>query len=386
MRKRSRVLLFLALALASAVVLVPGAARASDHADPLILADLTPGLTGLFLFPDGDRMVFILGTHRALRADGPYDLEPYEFAIHVDLDSRISFTDAEDRARYGGTIVDPAGIDPEVTMAFRLNDDATLHEQRFEGLRSANGIRIETGVFDDPFIFPRFFGTNIIAIVVSVPRTAFPANQRDWLLWGTTTEDGELVDHVGRSNRTQLARFDILNTLAPSEHLPKIQQAHDFWERKANFFDQIGTYGQPVKSLINAMFAIRHYDSLPDVMIYTSRYPSGYPNGRRLEDDVVLLTCQVGECLLMEAAFTDTEEWPRQTVNDKEFLSGFPYLAEPWPAKEPARKGFRWGLWITIFLILLVILLFILSIVGFLCLFRKWRDRRRTGKVAATTA
>jgi len=385
MPKRSLVPLVLALiAVVALVVLAPGAARASDHADPLILADLTPGLTGLFLFPDGDRMVFILGTHRALSVDGPYDLEPYELAIHVDLDSRISFTDAEDRARYGGTIVDPAGIDPEVTLAFRLNDDATLREQRFEGLRSTNGIRVETGVFDDPFIFPRFFRTNIIAIVVSVPRTAFPANQRDWLLWGTTTEDGELVDHVGRSNRTQLARFDILNTLTPSEHLPAIQKAHDRRECAANFFDQIGTYGQPAKSLINAMFAIRHYDSVPDVMIYTSRYPSGYPNGRRLEDDVVLLTCQVGECLLMEAAFTDTEEWPRQTVNDKEFLAELPYLAEPWPAKEPARKGFRWGLWITILLILILILILVLSVVGLICVIRRWRAKRNAPVAPAT--
>lgn len=384
MPKRS--LVPLVLALVSAVVLAPGAARASDHADPLILADLTPGLTGLFLFPDGDRMVFILGTHRALSVDGPFDLEPYEFAIHIDLDSRISFTDAEDRTRYGGTVVEPAGIDPEVTLAFQLNDDATLREQRFEGLRSANGIRVETGVFDDPFIFPRFFGTNIIAIVVSVPRAAFPANQRDWLLWGTTTEvdGGDLVDHVGRSNRTQLARFDCLNTLPPTEHLSAIHEAHDFWEGTANFFDQIGTYGQPVKSLINAMFAIRHYDSVPDVMIYTSRYPSGYPNGRRLEDDVVLLTCQVGECLLMEAAFTDTEEWPRQTVNDKEFLAGFPYLAEPWPAKEPAHKGFRWGLWITILLILILILILVLSVVGLICVIRRWRAKRNAPVAPAT--
>ena len=383
MRKRSLVPLFLPVALVLFALLVPSTARASDHADPLILPDLTPGLTGLFLFPDGDRMIFILGTHRALRVDGPYDLEPYEFAIHVDLDSRISFTNAEDRARYGGTIVDPSAIDAEVTLAFRLNDDASVHEQRFEGLRSTNGIRVESGVFDDPFIFPRFFGTNIIAIVVSVPRTAFPANQRDWLLWGTTTKDGELVDHVGRSNRTQLARFDCLNTVPPSEHLGVIQEAHDFWEKAANFFDQIGTYGQPPKNLINAMVAIRHYDDVPDVMVYTSRYPSGYPNGRRLEDDVVLLTCQIGECLLMEAAFTDTEEWPRQTVNDKEFLTGFPYLAEPWPARPPAEPGPRWGLYITILLILLLIVWFILSIVGLVCVFRKWRAKRRTRTATA---
>ena len=365
--------------LLSALALAPGALRASDHADPLISPDLTPGLTGLFIFPDGDRLVLVLGTHRALTVEGPYNLEPYEFAIHMDLHSEVSYDDAEDRARYGGTVVDPANISPDVTLSFRLDENANLVQQRFEGLRETNAVQVWTGVRDDPFIFPRFFGTNVIAIVVSIPRSAFPADQRDWILWGATYEvdGGDQVDHVGRSNRTQLARFDILNTLPPSEHLPKIHDAAHFWQRAANFFDDLGTYGQPVESLINAMFKIRHYDYHPDVMLFTTRYAAGYPNGRRLPDDVVLLTCQIGECLLMEAAFTDTEEWPRQTVNDKDFLAEFPYLAEPWPAKEPAKKGFRWGLWITILLILLLILTLILAVIGLLCVIKRYRGRKR---------
>ena len=379
MLKRS--LVPLVLALVAVVAIAPGAARASDHADPIVAPDLTPGLTGLFLFPDGDRMVFVLGTHRALSVAGPYNLEPYEFAIHVDLDSRISFTDAEDRARYGGTVVDPTAISPEVTLAFRLNDDATLHEQRFEGLRSTDDIQVYTGVRDDPFIFPRFFGTNIIAIVVSIPRAAFPANQRDWLLWATTTEvdGGDQVDHVGRSNRTQLARFDFLNTLAPSEHVAAIQEMHDKRERTSTFLGQIAV---PLKNFFDVMFPIRHYDFHPDVMVFTSRYPPGYPNGRLLPDDVVLLTCQIGECLLMEAAFTDTEEWPRQTVNDKEFLAGFPYLAEPWPAKAPKPQGFRWGLWITILVVLVVIVVILL--IG--CLLCRWISRRRAKRPVPAAA
>ena len=383
MPKRS--LVPLVLALVALVAFVPGAARASDHADPIVAPDLTPGLTGLFLFPDGDRMVFILGTHRALSVAGPYNLEPYEFAIHVDLDSRISFTDAEDRARYGGTVVDPTAITPEVTLAFRLNDDATLHEQRFEGLRSTDDIQVYTGVRDDPFILPRFFGTNIIAIVVSIPRTAFPANQRDWLLWGTTTEvdGGDQVDHVGRSNRTQVARFDFLNTLPPSEHVAAIRKVHDQWERRASFVSDWPKFGAPVANLINAIFAIRHYDFVPDVMIYTSRYPPGYPNGRLLTDDVVLLTCQLGDCLLFESAFNDTEEWPRQTVNDKELLTGFPYLAEPWPPKEPAKpQGFRWGLWITILVVLVVIV--VIMLIG--CLLCRWISSRRAKQPAPAAA
>lgn len=373
LRKPVPVLLTL---LVAAIAFAPGALRASDHADPIISPDLTPGLTGLFIFPDGDRLVLVLGTHRALTAAGPYNLEPYEFSIHMDLHSEVSYDDAEDLARYGGTVVDPAGISPDVTLSFRLDENANLVEQRFEGLRETNRIQVWTGVRDDPFIFPRFFGTNVIAIVVSVPRAAFPRDQRDWLVWGTTTEvdGGDQVDHVGRSNRTQLARFDFLNTLPPDEHVPAIDEMSHKRERVSNFLGQIAA---PLQSGYNTMFPIRHYDFQPDVMIFTTRYGAGYPNGRRLTDDIVLLTCQIGECLLMEAAFTESEEWPRQTVNDKEFLDELPYLAEPWPAKEPAKKGFRWGLWITLFVVLFTLFLIV---VGLVCVIKKlvsWKRSRR---------
>ncbi|OYV21620.1 MAG: hypothetical protein CG438_279, partial [Methylococcaceae bacterium NSP1-1] len=78
---------------------------------------------------------------------------------------------------------------------------------------------------------------------------------------------------------------------------------------------------------------VRHYDYVPDVMVYTNQIEPGFPNGRRLEDDVALLTCNQGDCPLQENAFIDTKQWPRATVNDKPLLTTFPYLAEPWPAR-----------------------------------------------------
>ncbi|MGH8579021.1 MAG: DUF4331 family protein, partial [Gammaproteobacteria bacterium] len=89
------------------------------------------------------------------------------------------------------------------------------------------------------------------------------------------------------------------------------------------------------------VFTFRHYDYVPDVMIFTKRYPVGFPNGRRLIDDVAVLTCQQGDCPLIEASYGDTKQWPRATRNDKPFGEEFPYLAEPWPAKpsQPAAGG-----------------------------------------------
>jgi hypothetical protein len=83
------------------------------------------------------------------------------------------------------------------------------------------------------------------------------------------------------------------------------------------------------------LFKIRPYDDFPDVMIYTKQYPIGFPNGRKLTDDVAALTCDRGDCALVEGAYIDSPQYPRATVNDKPFLKEFPYLAEPWPSSPP---------------------------------------------------
>jgi len=361
------------VAVAATLLLVtafPRPLSASDHADPITLGTLEAGLTGLFVFPDGDDMVLALGVVRGLTSPGPFDLEPYEYDIHMDLHSPVSYSSAEDRARYGGTVVEPSGISPDVNLRFRLNDDTTLAEKTFEGLQSTDGIEVWTGIRDDPFILPSFFGTNIVAIVVRIPMSAFPAGQQDWLIWGTTSEDGEQIDHVGRANRTQLGRFDFLNTLPPSEHVAAIRKAHDRRDRLASL---VGKIFPPAVNLIDLQFSIRHYDFAPDVIIYTTRFPPGFPNGRRLSDDVALLTCQNGDCVLIESAYLQTEEWPRQTTNDKTFLTEMPYLAPPWPPKQEQLKEPSTGCW-PVLLIGFVLVVLVLVWV----LFRCWRRKRRS--------
>jgi hypothetical protein len=200
----------------------------------------------------------------------------------------------------------------------------------------------------------------------------FPEGQQDWLIWGTTSKDGKQIDHVGRANRTQLARFDFLNTLPPSEQVAAIRKAHDSRERLSKL---VGKIFPPAVNLITLELSIRHYDFAPDVMIYTTRFPPGFPNGRRLTDDVALLTCQTGDCVLIESAFLQTKEWPRQTTNDKEFLTEFPYLAAPWPPKEEQIKEPPTGCWPVLALGFLLLVLLVL-----LALVRCWRRRRRLAR------
>jgi hypothetical protein len=327
-------LLFAALFLFSACLL-PGASRASDHADPMWLAEdeQEANITGLFFYPDGDRWIAILDVRRSLVGPPPYNLEPFEYDIHFDFHTKLRFDNAEDVARYGGTIDQPEGIAPDATIRMRLNNDVTVKEQSFKGLTNPGDIKVYTGVRDDPFIFPRFFKVNVVTMAFSIPKSSFPETADSWLLWATSkrADGGEQIDHVGRSNRTQLGRFEILNTIPPSQHVAEIREKG---ASRAEVQDFLKQWLPPVANLNQLSgYFIRHYDAVPDVMVFTTTRPPGFPNGRRLEDDVALLTCAQGDCPLQENAFIDTTQWPRATVNDKPLSKDFPYLADPWPYK-----------------------------------------------------
>src|SRR5438477_398686 len=54
----------------------------------------------------------------------------------------------------------------------------------------ADRVQWYSGVRDDPFIFPMFFGTNVIAMVMSIPLDCFPGGQQDFLFWGTSHHRG----------------------------------------------------------------------------------------------------------------------------------------------------------------------------------------------------
>jgi hypothetical protein len=328
-------LLYARVVLLSLWSLLPLGVIASDHADPIDLDPTTqePNITGLFFYPEGDNMIVVFNVRRSLTAAPPYNFAPYEYTVNFDLHSQLTFDNQEDKARYGGTIVNPDGIEADANVTIHLNDDASLKDKTIKGLKNPESIVLYTGVRDDPFIFPRFFNVNVVTMVMQIPKAAFPENQQDFLLWGTskTIKDGKQIDHVGRSNRTQLGRFDILNTVHPSRHVALINEKAESRKKLQDFFAAC----IPALAQLNQLsgLLIRHYDKVPDVMIYTNRFAPGFPNGRRLTDDVALLTCNQGDCPLQENAFIDTEQWPRSTVNDKPFMNEFPYLADPWPAR-----------------------------------------------------
>ncbi len=340
-------LLKFAVTLIVVALLLPAAGVASDHADPQTLTKLEPGITGLFAFPKGDDLVVILTVRRNLTSPGPYDLEDYEYTIYMDLTSKVLHGNAEDVARYGGTVLEPGNIAHDVAIRFRLDNEAKLQDgyPDFAGKTTLVGYEsfpVAVGVYDDPFIFPPFFGKNVIAMAVSIPFASFSGSQQDWLLWATSTKarNGKQIDHVGRSNRTQLGRFDFLNTLHPSMHVDAIHKKSDRRmslqrgpSHLAGHFLPIGVGAGAFEYLLQ----IRRYDLHPDVMIFTTRRPPEFPNGRQLEDDVAGLTCAQGDCVLQEVAQIKYE-WPRPEENDRPFSDEFPYLAAPWPDQPEDRK------------------------------------------------
>ncbi len=167
-----------ALILLAALVVSAPPARASDHADPLHLTDPNSNITGLFIFPKGDQYILIFNVRKSLVGPKPYELSPYEYVVHIDLTTPVTFNSEEDRNRYGGTIVSPEKIHDDATITVRLNDDTTLKGIAYTGLKNTDNIRIYTGVRDDPFIFPRFFNVNVISMVLGIPKASFPKGSR----------------------------------------------------------------------------------------------------------------------------------------------------------------------------------------------------------------
>ena len=274
------------------------------------------------------------------------------------------------QALYGGIVDNPAGIAEEAVLDYHLNFatdgenseaslDANLSSIQgipgrlnvvAEGRKSLNGekdivtakpwkageINVQAGVFDDPFIFPRFFRSNVVGIVTSIPlsRLHRPDGQavrgHPILLWATTHRpDGKVSDHVGRSLRTQLPRFGYLNELHPSKHVAEIMRVHD----------QPNLMENGLATLLPPLEAHRHYDFAPDVMVYDLAKPAKFPNGRWLGDDVSQTLADAGETLLYELSYAESKQIPRATTNDKEFRATFPYLAPRWTAAEIADFG-----------------------------------------------
>jgi len=279
-----------------AVVGVGLLARASDHDDTPLLKTMPrhdARLTDLFAFTRGENLVLVV----CLDPTVPPAATSYVFAsdltvtINVDTKRAVRFVDADDLAAYGGTILDPEKIEPDIVFEITVDALGQAHLST-RGL-SRHGqwpIQFFAGLRDDPFIRGPRIGRNVPALVVELPARAVVGNRpRPVLIWANSRVDdimGPFQEHAGRSLRSQFVENDPLNLRTPAEHA--------------------------------AMLGV-----VPDVVILDTSVPVAFPNGRELTDDVVDL---VGDARVLN---TDA---PFPAANDVPFLTTFPYLAEPHPA------------------------------------------------------
>lgn len=156
------------------------------------------------------------------------------------------------------------------------------------------------------------------------------------------------------------------------------------WDERYRFLRSFAnSQVRALSDVVQLLVQIRKYDVVPDVMIYTNRFPPQFPNGRQLLDDVAALTCAAGDCILQELAFIEGG-WPRALVNDKPFLADWPFLAEPYPdsAEAPPATKSIWPYIIGIVILFALVSWGVVEIIRRLIVWLWWRWRRRPAVAA----
>ena len=364
-----------------------------------------------------DSLVIIMCMRRQLTDSTKLRFEPYTFTIHIDVDRTVLFPSESDLnepaapmnhthsvtqshthhaddaalsvleafARYGGKIEEPHMISEDIKIEFQLTDNAELRAApKYVGAAAAkwssdSRVRPMAGVYDDPFIFPAFFGTNVVAFAIRIPLDLFPKGNTDFLLWGSSREGNTPIDHVGRSLRTQNPRFEILNKLHPSKHVKRLLDERD----NPSLMRDVA-----LRLNLASIYAYREWDFVPDVMCFSLRYPVGFPNGRLLTDDVAAILAQHGDTLLYELSFQDPKaRWPRSETNDRSddpntpgvFKPKFPYLLSPLPDRpQPPPRSLTNASVVKLFTILIGLISFlVVSHLVFAKLYFRWQLRKR---------
>ncbi len=284
----ARACLALAILGSSAV----GLLLASDHGDvPTGISGprQDANLTDLHAFVVGQNLVLALSTNPTIPPGATSYVFPTDVTFELNLDND-SAVDPADPGGNGGTILRPSHISEDVTFRVRFAADGSAKIQRLgHGERDgadAGLVSFFAGLRDDPFIRGPRQGRNVAAIVLEVPLSSVLDKQSTLLIWATSKVDdfdGPFQDLAGRSLKSMFPE----NALMDTRH-PRFQQ--------------------------------RRMGKAPDVMIYNTALPAAFPNGRALTDDVVDI---VGDNRVL------ANDAPFPSTNDKPFLTGFPYLAQP---------------------------------------------------------
>lgn len=188
------------------------------------------------------------------------------------------------------------------------------------------------------FVYPRpigtarnFFGPNVnlLAMILELPSSTFGGNGANIGYWGRTEVNGVQVDRMGRpgintvlippvprNNLTRGERRNAFNAGIPSNDRRDFKA--DMVSVLMGFFGRNATDADGLSNFL-----------LPDILTFQVGNASGFPNGRRLRDDVIDI--ELG--LLTNGAIT-TDNVPddngtRITDGNMGTVAAFPYVGPP---------------------------------------------------------
>lgn len=284
-------------------------ALASDHTDTPLHIDTgrdDARITDFWSFTQQGRLVMIMGINPFLPAEVREYVFPTDvtYSFFIDRDSSVSFNDPIVKAAFGGTVDTPIRIREDITFNVTFDNwnrpkVEVVGRSTSESERIRERMRVFTGLRAEAFIFAPFVNNNIGAIVIDVPLSEIKRENDDTLLlWTTSSVDdfaGRFQELGGRTLNSQFDEKLALNFIHPSQH--------------------------------RAALGVN-----PDLIILDTRAPSGFPNGRRLQDDIV------DKVAALPAPFNDARAFDLEftlagfhaTLADIAPLPGaFPYLASP---------------------------------------------------------
>lgn len=354
-------------------------ASAADHRDsPLNVSNPTADINDVYAFrspENANNLVvaisvnpLIIPSDNATR--GVWD-KSTGYQIHVDQN---------------GDLIDEATVDIRVTgnpdqliisgLGSPLTVPITLPGQA-PVVTNTGGIKVFAGLRDDPFFFdlagfqafvagPKapvaglrpagagspvdaFAGTNVLSIVMELPITAVAgsanANTGTIKTWVSSTRNGARIDRMA---------IPAINTaLIPSSMKDAFNQGNPINDA-ANFRPAAITQINGLRAAVDALFGISNAQGggplgpltadqvggalVPDVVTIDFSKPVQFPNGRRLQDDVI--DAALGVVLNRGGAAGISDG---VNANDKAFMTSFPYLAEPHMAAGGSTGGATGG-------------------------------------------
>jgi len=307
--------------------------RAADHGDaPGVRVDTRLDINDVYAFQSPNQsgnVVFIVTVSPLAGITGQTNFHPsadYDIFVNTNSDPDYDFS-FNFRFSPPGT----GGLqDMHVTAQSRTTRIFDIQNATSQTIDVPGGGFIRANNIDDPFFFDliafknglafcpgtarqgtNFFrGVNTLAIAIELPRSFFGTDNIG--VWARTALNGAQVDRMGRPAINTVfipgAMKDAFNQASPPQDQTLFRDAFTATARA------LGNSSDRANFLADFL--------LPDILTLDTSKSDGFPNGRRLQDDVIDTELNL---ITNGAVTTDC------VANDSNFRTTFPYWAGPNP-------------------------------------------------------